>query len=856
MTNASETKSYTGLTQAEATSRLQSEGYNDLPTTKPRNLRAITIDVLREPMFILLILGGIVYLILGDVSEALVLLLSIFVIIGITTYQERKTERTLEALRDLASPRALVIRDNRQQRIPGRELVRGDAIVIEEGDRIPADAVLWRANDLRIDESLLTGESVAVNKTGWDGIQQLTQPGGDDLPFVFSGTMAVQGHGLAEVVATGAASQIGQIGKALSEISPNTTNLQKETRRVVRDLAIGGLVLCVTVVILYRLLRGPWLDGILAGITLAMAILPEEFPVVLTVFLALGAWRISRQGVLTRRATAIETLGAATVLCVDKTGTLTMNHMALRSMYAKGAVIEIDRFDDVALPVQFQELLRISILASEAAPFDPMEKAFLQAGQRFLAHEQSLDHDLQLVREYPLTPELLVHAHGWQIDAGNSIVAAKGAPEAIAEICRLSEQDRSAIAGQVDQMARRGLRVLGVAQARFAGKVWPDDQRQFSYEFLGLVALADPVRPTVKQAITECYQPGMRVVMITGDYPGTARAIGGEIGLHSPDDVITGSDVAAMTDNELRQRVKAANIFARVVPEQKLRLVNALKANGDVVAMTGDGVNDAPALKAADIGIAMGQRGTDVAREAASLVLMEDDFASIVATVRMGRRIYDNIRNAMSYLLAVHVPMAGMSLIPLLFGWPMIFYPVHVLFLEFVIDPACSIAFEAEPDTENLMRRPPRAPKERLFSIATITLALLQGLSMFIVVWLLYGSLLSEGTPETEARAIAFACIVFGNIGLILANLSKTKSVLVILKVPNTALLWVLGGTLCGLAAALFVPGLRELFRFSSPTPMGLLLSFVAAMAGLIWYEIYKWWRRTHGLAYRPSELH
>jgi P-type Ca2+ transporter type 2C len=823
---------------------LKLEGYNELPTAKPRNLPSIFLEVLREPMFTLLIAGGAIYMLLGDLSEAIVLLMSIFVILAITTYQERKTERALEALRDLSSPRALVIRDDQRRRIPGREVVRGDAIVIEEGDRVPADAVLWSCNDLRVDESLLTGESAAVNKVVWDGLRQMTQPGGDDLPFVFSGTLAVQGQGIGEVVATGAASQIGLIGKALSGISQESTNLQKETRRVVRDLALGGLLLCVVVVLLYRLLRGPWLEGVLAGITLAMAILPEEFPVVLTVFLALGAWRISRKGVLTRRATAIETLGAATVLCVDKTGTLTMNHMALRSVYAAGKEQEIDIERDAELPTRYHELLRTSILASEATPFDPMEKAFHQAGQRFLFHQGAPDQQLELIREYPLTPELLVHAHAWQSNAGHYLIAAKGAPEAITEVCRLSEQQRGEIDTQVNRMAERGLRVLGVAKARFAQAHWPGDQRAFDYQFLGLVALADPVRPTVAQAIAECYQAGMRVVMITGDYPGTARAIGREIGLRSPEQVITGHDVAAMNDDELAQSVKSSNIFARVVPEQKLRLVNALKADGEVVAMTGDGVNDAPALKAADIGVAMGRRGTDVAREAASLVLMEDDFASIVATVRMGRRIYDNIRNAMSYLLAVHVPMAGMSLIPILFGWPLIFFPIHVVFLEFVIDPACSIAFEAEPDAENVMRRPPRRPTERLFNVMAVTLAMLQGTSMFIAVWLLYGLALHAGIAETEARAIAFACIVLGNIGLILANLSKTKSIVTILRTPNTAIQWVIAGTLCGLAIALYGPGVRDLFRFSSPSAVGLLLSFAAASIGLIWYEVYKWWLR------------
>jgi P-type Ca2+ transporter type 2C len=523
---------------------------------------------------------------------------------------------------------------------------------------------------------------------------------------------------------------------------------------------------------------------------------------------------------------------------------LTMNDMALRGMYAAGESVDVDLQRDADLPTNYHELLRISILASEVAPFDPMEKAFHQAGQRFLNHAPRWDHELELVREYPLMPQLLVHAHAWESVQGDRLIAAKGAPEAIAEVCHLSGQRRIDIEQQVNKMAERGLRVLGVAKARYTGEYWPQNQREFDYEFLGLVALADPVRPDVAQAIAECYRAGMRVVMITGDYPVTARAIGREIALRSPDQVMTGQDIAKMNDDQLRQSVGSVNIFARVVPEQKLRLVNALKGNGEVVAMTGDGVNDAPALKAADIGIAMGRRGTDVAREAASLVLMEDDFASIVATVRMGRRIYDNIRNAMSYLLAVHVPMAGMSLVPLLFGWPLIFFPVHVVFLEFVIDPACSIAFEAEPDADDVMRRPPRNPKERLFSVKAVVLALLQGASLFIAVWLLYAMVLRHGIAEPEARGIAFACIVLGNIGLILANLSKTKSIFAILTIPNTALRWVIGGTLCGLAVALYVPGVRDLFRFSSPPLLGLLLSFAAAAIGLIWYEIYKRWLR------------
>ena len=829
-----------GLTAKEAVERLTADGPNELAAAGQRDIKAIAFGVLRDPTFVLLLMAGSIYFVLGDIHEAILLLSFVVMIVGITVYQEHKTERALHALRDLTSPRAMVVRDGERMRIAGREVVRGDLLVVSEGDRVPADAVLLTANDLLADESLLTGESISVRKATWDGVQIMTRPGGDELPFIYSGTLLTRGQGLAEVVATGARTEIGRIGVALSREEPESTPLQQQTQRMIRRIAGVAIALALLLVGLYGTMRGNWLDAILAGITLAMGILPQEFPVVLTIFLALGAWRISRQRVLTRRIPAIETLGAATVLCVDKTGTLTMNRMAVRMLFAGGEMWDVPPAEGAALPAAFHTVVEFGILASEVDPFDPMEKAFHDFGRRALPVERRGHANWSLVREYPIAPGLLAHGHGWSVNRGaERMVAAKGAPEAIARLCHLPPDAYLKLDLQVAAMAAHGLRVLGVARARHTDGEWPDTLPHFDFEFLGLIGLADPVRPTVAAALVDCYSAGMRVVMITGDYPGTARAIARQIGLAGGGEVITGAELEAMDETALRQQVRVVNIFARVVPEQKLRLVKAFKANGEVVAMTGDGVNDAPALKAADIGIAMGARGTDVAREAASLVLLDDDFASIVHTARLGRRIYDNIVNAMCYLLAVHVPIAGMSLLPLFFGWPLIFFPAHIVFLEFVINPACSIAFEAEAADSGVMARPPRAPGQALFGGWLLVSSLLQGCSVLVAVALVFGLALTAGAGEGAARAMAFTTIVLGNLGLIVANRSRTQLVVQMLRQPNPALWWVIAATLTGVSLVLYIPYLRELFRFAPLNAADLLWCALAA-AAMVWFELWK----------------
>jgi Ca2+-transporting ATPase len=837
-----------GLSEAEVAERRRQDGYNDLPAAGARGLWTIAADLLREPMFLLLVACGAIYVVLGDPQEALMLLGFVFLITGLTLYQEQKTERALDRLRDLASPRALVIRDGGQQRIPGREVVRGDLVLLAEGDRVPADAVLLRTTNLTVDESLLTGESVPVRKVAAAGPAPVAPPGGDDLPFVYSGTLVVQGHGLARVERTGARTELGKIGKALATLPPEETPLQRETARVVRVLAAIGVALCVLVSAMYAVGRDRWLEGALAGLTLAMAIMPNEFPVVLTLFLSLGAWRLSRARVLTRRIPAVEALGATTVLCVDKTGTLTLNQMTVAALWSAGELHDVRVPSRAPLPEEFHELVEFGILASQREALDPIDQAIKRLGDMHLAATEHLHDDWSLVQEYPLSRQLLALSRVWRSPDGDDyVIAAKGAPEAIADLCHFEEDAMRALSASIGRMADEGLRVLAVARARFRQRDLPPEQHDFDFEFLGLIGLVDPVRPTAAAAVGECRSAGIRVVIVTGDYPATAAYVARQIGLGARGPIITGPELDTLDDAALRERIRSTDIFARVVPEQKLRLVTALRAAGEVVAMTGDGVNDAPALRAAHIGLAMGQRGTDVAREAAALVLLDDDLSSLVHAVRQGRQIFDNLAKAMTYVLAIHVPIAGLSLLPALLGWPLVLLPVHVAFLHLIIDPACSVVFEAEPADAGIMRRPPRDPAQPLFGRRVVGASLLQGLVALLVLAVLYGVVLERGRGELEARALTFTALIVANLGLILTNRSWSASALRTLSAPNAALWWVLGGASAFLGLALYAPIGRALFRFSILHPDDLALCLLAGAGPVVAFEAWKWARRRQG---------
>jgi len=843
--DSSSSASIRGLTEEDVQARLKAEGYNELPRPDRRTPLRIVLEVVREPMLALLLGGGVIYLALGDLTEALILLTFATASVLITVVQETRTERVLEALRDLTSPRALVIRDGGRKRIAGREVVRGDFVVLAEGDRVPADALLVQSHDLQTDESLLTGESLPVRKIAGGEFAPSTprRPGGDDLPYVFSGSLVVRGTGIGEVIAIGALSEIGKIGQSLSTLETEPPRLQAQTRQLVRVFGMVGGAVSVLAVVLYGTLRGGWLDAVLAGIALGMSMLPEEFPVVLTVFMAMGAWRISRARVLTRRAAAIESLGSATVLCTDKTGTLTENRMSIAELRLKSAeVFRPGEASAAKMPEHFHALVEFGLLASARDPSDPMEKAFHDLGRGQLAGTEHLHGpEWKLVHAYGLRPGLLAMSHAWQEadDGQEFVIAAKGAPEAIANLCHFNAADSAALTRSVDAMAAEGLRVLGVARASFAGQPWPESQHDFAFVFLGLVGLADPLRSSVPNAVSVCRSAGIKVVMITGDYPATARAIARQAGIDA-EVMVTGEELEQLSEAELTRRVGTATVFARIMPEQKLRIVNALKASGEIVAMTGDGVNDAPSLKAAHIGIAMGGRGTDVAREASSIVLLDDEFGSIVTAVRLGRRIYDNLRKAMGFILAVHVPIAGLVLLPLLFGLPILIGPVHIAFLEMVIDPVCTLVFEAETEEDDVMRRPPRRPDEPLFSGAMIGWSLLQGAFAFLVVAIIFVVALERGMPEPEVRALVFFSLVVAIVSLIFVNRSFGASIVTALRRQNRTLMLVLLAVLTMLGVTLLWPFARGLFRFGPLHADDLAVTLGAGIGVLVFLELLK----------------
>ncbi len=813
------------LSHDQAAALLLAEGPNELSADQRRTFLRLLLEVAREPMFLLLLGAGAIYFAMGDAHEAMILLGFVVIIMGVTILQERRTENALKALRDLSNPRALAIRDGVPVRIAGREVVREDVLILSEGDRVPADGVIIEAHELAVDESMLTGESETVAKFA-------------DNSDVFAGTLVVRGQGLMQVTAIGSHTKLGHIGKSLHDIATESSPLGEEISRFTRRLALIGVGLCFFLAALYWTLRGGWLKGLLSGITLAMGILPQEFPVIMIVFFALGARRIANQRVLTRRLNAIETLGETTVLCVDKTGTLTQNRMSLSSLWIPDHVLETKVISGGDLPEAYHELLEYAVLASEIDPHDPMELAFHQFSQEYLFNTEHLHPDWSLASEYELTPELLAMSHLWRNDTGKTdVVATKGAPEAIVDLCHLPQQELMKVMIQAELMADRGLRVLGVAKAKHAvHQDWPAIQHDFDFEFIGLVGLADPLRPEVHGSIAECHRAGIRVVMITGDYPRTACAIATDAGIDG-NQVLTGADLTQMDPAALAKRIASVNVFARVTPDQKLAIVEALKADGEVVAMTGDGVNDAPALKAAHIGIAMGKRGTDVAREAASLVLLDDDFGAIVSAIRLGRRIFANLRQAFVYTLAVHIPIIGLSILPVLFGLPLILAPIHIAFLELLIDPACSIVFEAEAGSPQLMLQPPRSAREPLISTSHILLSLAQGAFVTFTAISFYGWLLSGGVEVGVARALAFIVLVTANVFLILAcRPSKSGWATMFSGLSRVGIL-VMISSILGLTLVTGHLLLIRSFSFKQPSLLSWLLAFSIGASTLFFIE-------------------
>ena len=856
-----------GLGSAEAARRLAIDGPNALPGSAPRSAAALLWDVLTEPMLLMLLAAGGIYLALGDRGEALFLLSFVFVVIGITLAQEHKTQRALESLRDLSAPRALVMRDGQEQRIAGQDVVRGDLLILHEGDRIAADAQLIQGQ-LEVDESLLTGEAVPVTKLPAAQADQATAaaaaastappqskpaPSGGNAAHtvasvgaLFASTVVTRGVGLARVCATASHTAVGRLGADLAATAEPASALQQGSRTLVRRLGAIAVVLASAQVVLgWWWNGGALLDSLLSGIALAMAILPEEIPVILTVFLALGAWRISQQKVLTRRVTAVETLGAITVLAVDKTGTLTMNRMAVAELATAN-----ERFtpeDAHHLPETFHLLTEFAMLATPGDPFDPMEKAIQHFGHQWLAGTEHVHDGYESEFEYALSGDILAMTRVFASDEPDThLLATKGAPEAVADLCHLGAAQRETIRRQVESMAERGLRVLGVARGRWKGPAlapdqsppWPQSQHDFDFEFLGLLALADPPRPEVPAALAQCRRAGVRVVMMTGDHPATARAIAQQVGLSARPEVLTGAELEALDDAALTARLHHVDLCARLTPAHKLRLVQLLRASGEVVAMTGDGVNDAPALKAADVGIAMGERGTDVAREAAALVLLDDSFARIVAAIRQGRRIDDNLRKAIRFTFAVHLPIIALALIPTLLQWPALLLPVHIVLLQLLIDPTCAVVLEAEPEAPGLMERAPRAVGDSPFALATLGYAVVQGLG--IAVLLLWGHAWfnAQGASAAQSRGVVFITLVLSVMLLILAQRNVARPALWSVRSPTPWLWRITAAMLLMLAAVTGLPWLRGLMGLALPGTVGMVTVAALLALCLAWLEL------------------
>ena len=782
-----------GLTPAEAQRRHQAQGPNLLPRSERRTALHIGLGVIREPMLALLLGATALYLVLGELSEAGVLGVSVLVVVGLAFFQEYRSERALDALRDLGSPRARVRREGQTVSLAAREVVVGDVLLLEEGERVAADARLLDVGDaspgLELDESLLTGESVPVRRNA----------GSASGDRVHAGTLVLAGHAMAEVVAIGADSAIGRIGATLDKVRTPRTPMQRQMKHVVAVFAVLALLVSATVAALHASIHGDWVQAALAGITLAMANIPEEFPVVLTVFLALGAWRMVRHRALVRRPPAIEALGAV----------------------------------PASLPPYLRTLLEYADAASADDPIDPMERALRTA----LGDQPSSAraHGAQRMREYPLMQPLPVVGHAWRARQPEDEVRiyCKGAPEAVATLCGLPPDDRARYLADATAMARRGLRVLAVAASAVdAGLATPPARLEdCALQWSGLVGFADPLREGVADAVHEALAAGVRVVMLTGDHPETARAIAQQAGI--PGATVALGEHLAASGGETRSGVMAGtNVFARVRPEQKLDMVLELRRAGHVVAMTGDGVNDAPALAAAHVGIAMGARGTEVAREAASIVLLDDNFVTLVRAIRAGRIIYDNIVRAVRYILAVHVPITGLALLPLLLGEPLVLLPLHVVFLELIIDPASSLVFEREPGVRDVMRRPPRDPARHLLDARMLLRSFAQGIVALLAVSALYLLGRGAGLPAPQTGALAFIALVMGNLSLLVANLSHGRKAWWRRRNPLLWCIAVPASVLLGVVTHLHGPS--DWFGFQPP-PVTLTLVAVVLPPALLW---------------------
>lgn len=815
-----------GLTDEEVSISRTEFGSNTLDRTGSKNFLHILKDIFTEPMMILLAAACSIYFFTGETGDGIIMLAAIFIVAGISIYQETKSESAIKALKKLTQPLTIVVRNGMKTEIPSEEIVVGDIMIIEEGQSITADGNIIDSNDLSVDESVLTGESFPVEKI----------PGRDEI---FMGTNVASGLGYCKVTSVGMNTKIGKLGKTLESIKKEETVLQKQINIFVKRMAFIGFIAFLFVWAYNYIDSGDILHGLMHGLTLAMAVLPEEIPVALSTFMALGAYHLLKYNILTKQPQTVEALGSATVICVDKTGTLTENKMKVTEIYNFNEDKIFELTDKELAGESNRELVNYSKLSSEPVAFDPMEKAIEDMFED--SGDKNFIRDLKMIREYPLSgrPPMMTHIYS---DGKKIITSCKGAPEGIINISGLTQEEKRKTDVIINEFAEKGLRVLGVAKADFQSMDFPADQRDYNWEFLGLIALSDPPKKNIKEVIENFYRSGIEVKMITGDYPVTAKSIGKQIGLRNAENVLTGEEIVHMTEPELQLSVKKINIFARMLPEAKLKIVNALKADGEVVAMTGDGVNDGPALKASNIGIAMGKKGSEIAKQEASLILIDDDLSNMVKAVVLGRKIYSNLKKAIRYIISIHIPIISIVTFPLILGWKHqnIFMPIHVIFLELVMGPTCSIVFENEPIEKDIMDQKPRKLTTSFFSLKELTVSIIQGMAVALgLMGILYYAIYTDLSEETS-RTMVFTSLLMSNIFLTYTGRSEKYSIFTTLKYNNKLLYIITIITLIILVLSLTVSPVMNIFGFNFLNADQLLISIAVSFVSVIWIEVFK----------------
>ena len=820
-------KLITGLSNDEVVASRKKWGFNSLEHQQKNHLLISIIEIVKEPMFLLLFVAASIYYITGDYADGIFMTIAILLVAAISLFQEARSRNAIDALKKLSQPKSKVIRNGKIIEIPSEEIVVGDCIQVQEGTFIPADAVIIQSHDFSVNEAILTGESLSVFKN------ELSE-----INIVFQGTIVATGLAICKVTAIGNQTSLGKIGKSLESIEEEKTPLQLQITNFVKKMSIIGLIIFGIVWTLNYCHSKVVLDSLLKALTIAMSVIPEEIPVAFTTFMALGAWRLMKMGIITKQTKTVETLGSATVICTDKTGTITENKMSLAQLYVFDSNIVIDANEK--LNSEAEEVLSFAMWSSEPIPFDAMEIAIHEA----YAKLESVDErpNYKLIHEYPLGGKPPMMTHVFEDSKGKRIIAAKGAPEALIEVSSLSDKEKNQALIAMEAMAKNGYRVLGIGSAVFPGTDFPKTQQELKFSFKGLVAFYDPPKANIQEVFETFYKAGIQIKIVTGDNAATTSTIARQIGFKDADKLLNGDELMEMNSETLKVKVMETTLFTRMFPEAKLKIIQALKANNQIVAMTGDGVNDGPALKSAHIGIAMGKKGTEIAKQAANLILIDDDFSKMTDAIAMGRRIYVNLKKAIQYIISIHIPIILIVFIPLAFGWlyPNIFTPVHIIFLEIIMGPTCSVIYENEPMEHNLMLQKPRPLTTTFFNLKEITISIIQGLIITLGLLFVYNYCVDEGFTEKYTRTTVFLTLIMSNIFLTLENRSFNYSVFTTIRYKNNLVLMIIGITIGITSLLLFVPVFSNFFLFEKVDKAQIGLSVLVGFVSVMWIEVYK----------------